>query len=67
VTRTGGRINYQAQPPGPRGDRSWWDESKATPPAPGGRDPLWLVVVMAFGLAVAILAVAVALGSWRSA
>ncbi len=53
--------------PGPRGYRSWWDESPATPPAPGGRDPLWLVVVMALGLALAILLLAVAIGSWGSA
>lgn len=57
-----------AQPfPGPKGSRSWLDESKATPPAPGGRDPLWLVVVMAVGLVVGILIVAAAVAWWRSA
>lgn len=60
-------MNCQASIPGPRGDRSWWDESPATPPAPGGRDPLWLVVVMAVGLVVGILIAAAAIGSWGCA
>lgn len=53
--------------PGPRGASSWLDESPATPPAPGGPDPLWLVAVMAIGLVVGILIVATAVAWWRGA
>lgn len=60
-------MNCAAPLPGPRHDRNWWDESKATPPAPGGRDPLWLVAVMAIGLVVGILIVATAVAWWRGA
>ena len=59
-------MNLSASFPGARRDRNWWDRSPATPPAPGGPDPLWLVVVAAVGLAVAILIVAAAIGLWRS-
>ena len=58
-------MNCAAPFPGPKGSRTWWEESKATPPAPGGRDPLWLVVVMAVGLAVGILVFAAAVAWWR--
>jgi hypothetical protein len=59
-------VNLSASFPGPRRARSWLDRSRATPPAPGGPDPLWLVVLAAVGLAVAILIVAAAIGLWRS-
>ena len=59
-------MNLSASFPGPRRARSWLDRSRATPPAPGGPDPLWLVVLAAVGLAVAILIVAAAIGLWRS-